>query len=73
LSQVQCEYSSLKKDTLTCLIYGEHNFQFFTTEATDTVEQVNVLIGESKEYNLIHCASSFLKLGGILLISLLLL
>jgi len=77
-SQATCEISSLNEansseDALTCLIYGEHNFQFFRTGAIDTVEQAIIQVGGSMEYNLIYCASSFLKLGGILLISLLLL
>ncbi len=78
LSQAKCAYSSLNEansseDAMTCLVYGEHSFQFFETAAVDTIEKATVLVGESRQYNLIYCASSFLKLGGIILTSLLLL
>ena len=80
-SQAKCEYSSLNEansseDALYCLVYGEQNFQFFQTAAVDSVTQSNVLVKASRQYNLISCSSSsssFLKLGGILLASLLLL
>lgn len=76
--EAKCEYSTVNEansseDALYCLIYGEKNFQFFQTAAVDTVEQATVLVRASRQYNLISCSSSFLKLGGILLASLLLL
>ena len=78
LSQAKCVYSSLSQvnsseDSMVCLIYGQSYFKFFSTTAIDTVEKARVLVEDSVAMKLTYCASSFLKLGGILLASLILL
>jgi hypothetical protein len=61
------------EDTMVCVINGKKYFEFFPTTAVEKVENVNVLVETSKQLGLAACASSFLKIGGILLASLLLL
>ena len=78
LSQAKCVYSSLSQvnsseDSMVCLIYGQSYFKFFSTTAIDTVENARVLVEDSVAMKLTYCASSFLKFGGILLASLILL
>jgi hypothetical protein len=78
LSQAKCVYSSLSQvnsseDSMVCLIYGQSYFKFFSTTAIDTVEKARVLVEDSVAMKLTYCASSFLKFGGILLASLILL
>lgn len=58
---------------MVCVINGKKYFEFFPTTAVEKVENVNVLVETSKQLGLAACASSFLKIGGILLASLLLL
>jgi len=60
------------EDTMVCAINGEKYFEFFPTTAIEKTEKVNVLVGASKQLGLVACASSFLKIGGFLLVSLLL-
>ena len=76
--QAKCAYSSLSEvnaseDAMVCLIYGQNYFKFFSTTAIDTVEKARVLVEDSVAMKLTYCASSFLKFGGILLASLILL
>ena len=59
------------EDTMVCTIYGEKYFEFFPTTAVEKTEKVNVLVEASKQLGLVACASSFLKIGGFLLVSLL--
>ena len=78
LAQAKCTYSSLSEansseDAMVCYIYGQNYFQFFATTVVDTVEKARVLVEDSVAMKLTYCASSFLKLGGILLASLILL
>jgi hypothetical protein len=61
------------EDAMVCVINGKKYFEFFPTTAVEKVENVNVLVETSKQLGLAACASSFLKIGGILLASLLLL
>lgn len=61
------------EDAMVCGIKGNNYFQFFATTATDEVEKTIVLVEDSQKMALVKCASSFLKLGSILLASLLLL
>ena len=61
------------EDAMVCAIKGNSYFQFFATTAIEEVEKTIVLVEDSQRMGLIKCASSFLKLGSILLASLLLL
>ena len=77
-SKATCAYSSVSEvnsseDAMVCLIYGQNYFKFFSTTALDTVSKARVLVEDSVAMKLTYCASSFLKLGGILLASLILL
>ena len=89
LSKAKCSIKETEEnsseDTMVCTIFGERYFEFFPTTAVDKVENVNVLVEDSKQLGLVVCdpspspspspssSSSFLKIGGILLVSLLLL
>ena len=57
---------------MVCLIDGKNYLEFFDTIAVEKTEIVNILVEASKQLLLTACASSFLKIGGILLASLLL-
>ena len=60
------------EDAMVCTVYGEKYLEFFPTTAIEKTEQVNVVVEASKQLGLVYCASSFLKIGGFLLVSLLL-
>ena len=57
---------------MVCTVYGEKYLEFFPTTAIEKTEKVNVVVEASKQLGLFYCASSFLKIGGFLLVSLLL-
>ena len=79
LGQANCTYTSestvkSSKDAIVCLINGTKYFQFFETNAYDNnAQNTKISIKDSQKLNLIFCFSSFLKLSGILLTSILLL
>ena len=82
LSVARCVYSNTgensSEDFIRCNVIGEKSAEFFPTSGKDTVTQTNVIFeGSVTGIGLKFCpntaSSSFLKLGAILLISLLLL
>ena len=87
LSKAKCSIQETvensSEDAMVCTINGEKYFEFFPTTAVEKIENVNVVIEASKQLGLVDCdsspspspssSSSFLKIGGILLASLLLL
>ena len=82
LSYARCIYSNSgensSEDFIRCNVIGEKSAEFFPTSGKDTVTQTNVIFeGSVTGIGLKNCpktsSSSFLKLGAILLISLLLL
>ena len=69
---IQQPAENSSEDTMICVMFGEKYCEFFPTTAIENTEKVRVVVEASKQLGLIKCASSFLKLGGILLASLLL-
>ena len=69
---IQQTTQNSSEDAMICVMYGEKYCEFFPTTAIENTEKVRVVVEASKQLGLIKCASSFLKLGGILLASLLL-
>ena len=69
---IQQTAENSSEDAMICVMYGEKYCEFFPTTAIENTENVRVVVEASKQLGLIKCASSFLKLGGILLASLLL-
>jgi hypothetical protein len=69
---IQQTAENSSEDAMICVMYGEKYCEFFPTTAIENTEKVRVVVEASKQLGLIKCASSFLKLGGILLASLLL-
>ena len=69
---IQQTEENSSEDTMICVMFGEKYCEFFPTTAIENTEKVRVVVEASKQLGLIKCASSFLKLGGILLASLLL-
>ena len=76
LAKASCSFKETEEnsseDALVCTVYGEKYLEFFPTTAIEKTEQVNFLVEASKQLGLVYCASSFLKIGGFLLVSLLL-
>ena len=76
LAQAKCSITETEEnsseDAMVCLINGEKYFEFFPTSAKENINKDNVVVEASKQLGLVYCASSFLKIGGFLLVSLLL-
>jgi len=70
---IQENVENSNEDAMVCLIDGKNYLEFFDTIGVEKTESVNILVEASKQLRLTTCASSFIKIGGILLASLLLL